>query len=32
MFMKILMANRGDKSAGLAALPNCLSGAARQGK
>jgi hypothetical protein len=31
MFKKILIANRGDKAAGLAAKPNCATGAARQG-
>jgi hypothetical protein len=29
MFKKILIANRGDKAAGLAAKPNCTSGEAR---
>jgi acetyl/propionyl-CoA carboxylase alpha subunit len=29
MFKKILIANRGDKAAGLAAKPNCPLGAAQ---
>ena len=31
MFKKILIANRGDKAAGLAAKPNCPLGEAQQG-
>jgi len=31
MFKKILIANRGDKAAGVAAQPNRHAGAARQG-
>ena len=31
MFKKILIANRGDKAAGLAAKPHCAAGAARKG-
>jgi hypothetical protein len=31
MFKKILIANRGDNAAGVAAQPNCPAGAARKG-
>jgi hypothetical protein len=31
MFKKILIANRGDDTEGVAAMPNCPAGAARPG-
>jgi hypothetical protein len=31
MFKKILIANRGDNAEGVAAMPSCPAGAAREG-